>query len=137
MGVDTTEPLTDRKEKLENIRLPITKKSARRVIEPLDGLSQGDLHGYKYEALAWDKPGKNMEPIILSPNFEGNAVFQHEGEELILVLEGKHEFTYDGEKYIMEEGDSAYFDAAVPHSGRSLGRKKAKVLIVMYNYRRL
>ncbi|MFZ0451139.1 MAG: XRE family transcriptional regulator [Desulfatiglandaceae bacterium] len=137
LGVDTTVLLTDNKDQLEDLRISFTKKSERKVIKPLDRLSHGDLYGYQYEALAFDKPGKNMEPIILSPNFEGNAIFQHEGEEFILVLEGEHEFNYDGEKYVMEEGDCVYFDAAVPHSGRSLGKRKAKVLIVMYNYKRL
>jgi len=36
----------------------------------------------------------------------------------------------------MEKGDSVYFDASVPHTGRSLGKKKARLLAVMFNYRR-
>jgi quercetin dioxygenase-like cupin family protein len=52
------------------------------------------------------------------------------------VLEGKHELIYNGNRYLMEKGDSVYFDAGVPHTGKSLGKKKAKLLAVMYNYRR-
>jgi hypothetical protein len=37
----------------------------------------------------------------------------------------------------MEKGDSVYFDAAVPHTGRSLDKKKAKLLAVLLNYKRL
>lgn len=59
------------------------------------------------------------------------------GEEFIYVLEGKHELAYDGKKYLMEQGDSAYFDSGIPHSGRSLGRKKANIMAIMYNYRRI
>jgi mannose-6-phosphate isomerase-like protein (cupin superfamily) len=53
------------------------------------------------------------------------------------VLEGVHQFIYDGKEYIMEEGDSVYFDSSVPHTGRSLGKKKARLLAVMYNYKRI
>ena len=52
------------------------------------------------------------------------------------VLEGRHELIYDGKKYIMEEGDCVYFDSSVPHTGKSLGKKKAKLLAVMFNYKR-
>ena len=77
--------------------------------------------GNKYETLAHNKPGKSIEPYIVEPAFEEKAIFQHEGEELLNVLEGIHEFTYDGNKYIMHEGDCAYFDSGVPHTGKSLG----------------
>jgi quercetin dioxygenase-like cupin family protein len=52
------------------------------------------------------------------------------------VLEGTHEFIYDGKKYILNVGDSIYFDSVIPHSGRSIGKKKAKILAVMYSYKR-
>ena len=37
----------------------------------------------------------------------------------------------------MEEGDSVYLDATVPHTGKSLGNKKAKLLAVLFDYKRL
>jgi len=52
------------------------------------------------------------------------------------VLEGTHEFAYGDQKYILKEGDSIYFDSSVSHSGRSLGKKKAKILAVLYSYKR-
>jgi quercetin dioxygenase-like cupin family protein len=52
------------------------------------------------------------------------------------VLEGTHEFIYDGKKYILNAGDSIYFDSVIPHSGRSIGKKKAKILAIMYSYKR-
>jgi transcriptional regulator with XRE-family HTH domain len=118
-------------------RISFTRKHDRKRIEQLGSVADGSLYGYRYEALAFDKQGKNMEPYIIEPAFEDEAIFQHEGEEFMLVLEGKHEFIYDGETYIMEEGDSVYFDAAVPHTGKSLGEKKAKLLAVLFNYKRL
>jgi transcriptional regulator with XRE-family HTH domain len=93
-------------------------------------------YGYQYEALAEKKVGKNMEPYILHPDFEYSTVFQHEGEEFFYVLEGLIEFIYGDEKYILETGDCMYFDAHIPHAGVSKGDKKAKVLIIIYSYKR-
>ncbi|VBB44473.1 Transcriptional regulator (Cro/CI family protein) [uncultured Desulfatiglans sp.] len=113
-------------------RITFTRRGAGEVVETV-----GAFYGYKYEALASKKPGKNMLPYIIEPAFEEKGVFQHEGEELLYVLEGRHEFVYDGKSTMMEEGDCVYFDAGVPHYGRSVGEKKAKLLAVMFNYKRL
>jgi len=118
-------------------RISFTRKHDRKRIEQVGSVADGSLYGYRYEALAFDKQGKNMEPYIIEPAFQDETIFQHEGEEFIYVLEGKHEFIYDGKTYVMEEGDSVYFDAAVPHTGKSLGKKKAKLLAVLFNYKRL
>jgi quercetin dioxygenase-like cupin family protein len=77
-----------------------------------------------------------MEPYIILPVFREKGVFSHEGEEFIYVLEGPYEFSYDGKKYRLNTGDSIYFDSIIPHNGRSLGKKKAKILAVIYSYKR-
>lgn len=115
----------------ENLSLCIVKKNERKEV-----VSRGTLYGYHYEALAHKKVGKNMEPYIILPAFHEKGVFSHEGEEFMYVLEGTHEFIYDGKKYILNAGDSIYFDSVIPHSGRSIGKKKAKILAVMYSYKR-
>jgi transcriptional regulator with XRE-family HTH domain len=98
-------------------------------------------YGYIFEDLAPMKKGKNMEPFIVTVGFDRKIDvqkdFRHDGEEFIYVLEGTLEFFFKGESYILEKGDSAYFDADKPHSGRSLGKKEAKLLIVMYSYKRM
>lgn len=131
LDIDITLFLTDDSEFPKDLNLCIIRKNERKSIE-----SRGTLYGYNYEALAYKKVGKNMEPYIISPAFDEKAMFSHEGEEFMFVLEGVHEFTYDGEKYLLNEGDSIYFDAKLPHSGRSIGGRKAKVLTVMYSYKR-
>ena len=52
------------------------------------------------------------------------------------VLEGVHEFIYKDRTYILKEGDSIYFDSRIPHTGRSIGKKRAKILAIMYSYKR-
>jgi transcriptional regulator with XRE-family HTH domain len=137
LNVDAASLLGNNFNKSEDKRISFTRKQGRKRIEQLGSIADGSLYGYQYEALAYDKHGKNMEPYIIEPAFEDETIFQHEGEEFMFVLEGKHEFIYDGETYIMEKGDSVYFDAAVPHTGKSLGKKKAKLLAVLFNYKRL
>lgn len=136
LGVDPAFLLGEKLNKSDDIRLSFTKKNQGRIVDMVRTLSEGSLYGYNYEALAVDKPGKNMQPFIIEPAFGEEAIFQHEGEEFMYVLEGKHELIYDGKKYIMEEGDCVYFDSSVPHTGKSLGNKKAKLLMVMFNYKR-
>jgi len=98
-------------------------------------------YGYIFEDLAPMKKGKNMEPFFVTVGF-GRKIdvqkdFRHDGEEFIYVLEGTLELFFKGESFILEKGDSAYFDADKPHSGRSLGKKEAKLLIIMYSYKRM
>ena len=82
-----------------------------------------------------------MEPFIVTVSFNNEIDkeidFRHEGEEFNYVLEGRLEFFYEGKSYcVLEAGDHIYFDSARPHSARSLGEKEAKVLIVIYSYKR-
>ncbi len=98
--------------------------------------SRGTRFGYQYKALAYKKAGKNMEPYIIEPDFESKTAFSHEGEEYMYVLEGTHEFHYGDTACVLEEGDGIYFDSIVPHHGRSLGKKRARILVVMFSYKR-
>jgi len=95
------------------------------------------VHGYHFEPLAPKKRGKNMQPYILIPDFEPGESLQHEGEEFMYILEGKIEFFYGTEKFILSRGDCAYFESHIPHNGRSIGEEKAKVLIILHSYKRL
>jgi transcriptional regulator with XRE-family HTH domain len=124
--------LSEKLEELGDLRLSITPKNGGKVVENL-----GSSYGYKYEALGHTKPGRNMLPYIIRAAYDEKSIFQHEGEEFIYVLEGTYEFIYDGKKHVLKPGDSAYFDSGVPHTARSLGKKQARILAVMYNYKRL
>jgi transcriptional regulator with XRE-family HTH domain len=130
LNVDITLLTAEELELPEDIDLCIVRKGEGKKI------SNASLEGYHYEALAHKKSGKNMEPFFLMPAFDEKAVFQHEGEEFMYVLQGVHEFVYNDKKYILNEGDSIYFDSRIPHTGRSVGKEKAKILAVMYSYKR-
>jgi transcriptional regulator with XRE-family HTH domain len=131
LGVDVTFLMKEDTEKIKDTKLTIIRKDKGKKV-----ITKGALYGYEYEAIAYNKQGKNMEPFIITPALDKEVIFQHDGEEFMYVLEGTHEFTYDGRKYILKKGDSIYFDSRIPHSGRSLGNKKAKILTVIYSYKR-
>lgn len=132
LGVRINYLTSEKLQKLDDPRVAFVKNGEARLEK-----THSNEKGYKYQALAVGKVGKNMEPYIIETAFEEHGTFQHEGEEFLYVLEGTHEFIYDGEKYIMEEGDSIYYDANVPHTGRSIGKKRAKLLAVNYHYKRI
>jgi transcriptional regulator with XRE-family HTH domain len=46
----------------------------------------------------------------------GPQPMSHPGEELVLMLEGRMNFTIDGESYELEAGDSIHFRTVRPHS---------------------
>ena len=131
LGVETASLFAKNSEPLPDPRIAVVRSD-----EGCSVSSDGALYGYQYETLGHGKKGKHMEPYIIEPAVDELAVFQHEGEEFMYTLEGTHELTYDGQKYILNKGDSVYFDASVPHSGRSLGKKRARILAVMFSPRR-
>ena len=109
----------------------VVRKDERKV-----GVARGTHYGFSYLSLAHKKAGRNMEPYIIEPDFHEKAVFSHEGEEFMYVLEGTHEFIYNGTNHTLNEGDSTYFDSIVPHTGYSVGSKRARILVVLYSYKR-
>jgi transcriptional regulator with XRE-family HTH domain len=131
LGVELNFFLQENSERIKDTRIAVVRRGKGKKV-----VTKGTLYGYEYEAIAYNKPGKNMEPFIIKPALDKEVYFQHEGEEFMYVLEGKHEFKYDGKKYILKKGDSIYFDSRVRHTGRSLGGKKAKVLTIIYSYKR-
>lgn len=133
LGVEIAALLEENKQPTSgDIDIVITRKEKRRIMK-----TKGSLYGYTYEAIALEKAGKNMIPYIITPSAKEKATFKHAGEEFVFQLEGKTEFIYKGKKYIMKKGDAAYFDSGVTHSSSKIGKKKAKVLAVMFNYKRI
>lgn len=108
----------------------------KRILE-LKLQSENGYDKYRYEPLARGKPRKNMQPYVVVLGFNASKTLQHEGEEFHYVLEGALEFFYGSEKYILTKGDCVYFDAKIPHSGKSIGDQQAEVLVIIYSYKKM
>ena len=92
---------------------------------------EGTLYGYHYEAIAFRKARKKMEPfIVLPPLRMPQKFFRHSGDEMVLVLSGRVQIDLAGELIVLKPGDCIYFDAATPHRSRSLGRTLSRTLVV-------
>ena len=94
----------------------------------------GEEFGYAYEALANPYPNKHMEPFILTyPSDDAlKHTFQHDGQEMLFVLQGKMRFKYGNKEFVLDKGDCIYFDSSVAHTGEPLGGQPLKTLIVLY-----
>ena len=91
--------------------------------------------GYYYESLAYPKPDKHMEPFQVQfevKKKEDLIFFNHKGEEFVFVLEGQLECNYEDETFLLDPGDSLYFDSSVPHAFRAVGKKSALAIDVIY-----
>ncbi len=90
----------------------------------------------EYHSLSQDKSGRHMEPFLIdvAPSEEGVdfVLSTHEGEEFIYVLEGILEINYGKNTYILEEGDSIYYDSIVAHHVHAAADNTAKILGVIY-----
>ncbi len=79
-----------------------------------------------YESLSPTYTGRKMEPFLVTiykKDPDKVDVSKHEGEEFLYITEGKLSIIVDGKEYILEEGDSFYFDSALPHSVNSITEK--------------
>jgi len=55
---------------------------------------------------------------------------RHPGMEFLFLLCGKLELCVSPQDYILESGDSIYFDASIPHSYRRVGSKPCAAIVV-------
>lgn len=83
---------------------------------------------YTQWSLASNAQYKRMEPQLLEVPFKDTAIYQHNDERFIYVLEGRIQIL-DGQ--ILEMGDCVYITPNTPHGAISLGDKKAEVLLVL------
>ncbi len=88
-----------------------------------------------YKALSQDKSGRHMEPFLIDIESSEGVDFimsTHEGEEFIYVLDGIVEINYGKNTYILEEGDSIYYDSIVAHHVHAANGGTARILGVIY-----
>jgi transcriptional regulator with XRE-family HTH domain len=66
--------------------------------------------------------------FIMEPGGHSGGTLRHEGEECGYVLEGRLELVVDGERHLLEPGDSFSFDSDRAHSYRNPGKVTARVI---------
>lgn len=90
--------------------------------------------GYEIETLVEEMENHFMDPVIVSLRGKEEEdrveLAMHEGQEFMYVLEGKVEVTLGSKRFVLKQGDAAYWNGSVPHKGISLSKKPAKTLNV-------
>ncbi|GHT28065.1 transcriptional regulator [Bacteroidia bacterium] len=89
----------------------------------------------EYHSLSQSKTGRQMEPFLIdiAPSKVADFILStHEGEEFIFVLEGIVEINYGKNTYILEEGDSIYYDSIVAHHVHAYNESPARIIAVIY-----
>ncbi|MFJ8210678.1 helix-turn-helix domain-containing protein [Streptomyces sp. NPDC096033] len=105
----------------------ITRAAERRA------LTSRDEPGTRYEGMALGAGSKNMTPFMLHPPLDAGPVpfRDHPGEEFVFVHDGQVELILPSRVISMDVGDCAYFKATTPHKLRSLGTRRAAVLLLV------
>ena len=94
-----------------------------RVYTSKQGLNLRNLSG-RYGSFARAGAEAVMEPGADS----GPTPMRHPGEELVIVLDGRMEFTVAGEAHELGAGDSIHFRTVRPHSWRNPGEQSARAI---------
>ncbi len=103
------------------------------IIRRGNGVSVERYAGYRFTSLAYNYIGREMEPMIVSlePDDMRPKLVTHVGQEFNYVLEGSIAVTLRDKEYVLNTGDSIYFNPAIEHGQRAIGGKSAKFLTVI------
>ena len=95
----------------------------------------GTRAGYQYNLLGTitGSAGVTVEPylITLTQASDTFPAFQHNGLEFLYMLEGCVEYHHGRETYLLEPGDSLFFDADAPHGPEKLVALPARYLSII------
>ncbi|MBI5188841.1 MAG: helix-turn-helix transcriptional regulator [Nitrospirae bacterium] len=103
----------------KNERRRIYSKGSKAIIQPL----------------AHEISKKKIEPFMLTLEVGGEAgehpYSSRHGEEFGIIIQGKVKFTLEQNEYVLEEGDSVYFNSTKPHNWENMGKKEAMIILVI------
>ena len=111
---------------------PIIMRAAERAADRISHKS-GATGGFEYFPLSSGKTDRHMEPFYIE--ISADAAPQpstHEGEELIIVINGEVELTYGGVTYLLRDGDSAHYNSVVPHIVKAVGNCSASIYGIVF-----
>jgi len=97
---------------------------------------EGTRAGHNYNLLGHigsNSSGVTVEPYLIELNSESDTfkTFQHDGIEMIYMLEGRVDYLHGSELYPLEPGDTLFFDADAPHGPEALRELPARYLSII------
>lgn len=109
------------------------KLSVCTVVRNGEGYDVKRNEAYQYKHLAFTFSKKNLEPFLVTvaPSDKTPELNAHDGQEFNYILKGAMEFYIDDRKYVLEKGDSVYFDSNHPHAMRAIGDEPMQFLAMV------
>lgn len=96
----------------------------------------GTKHGHTYRLLSYDRgPRKIFEPFFIEMDKESKSWprFSHPGTEFIYMLQGRMEYRFGDDTYILDPGDAFTFSGNVVHGPERILDERARFLsIIIY-----
>lgn len=87
------------------------------------GVSVERYKGYKFNSLAFNYIGRQFDPMIvdLEPMEKPPELVTHGGQEFNYVISGTVQLVIGGREFLLNAGDSAFFNPSAPHGQRAVG----------------
>jgi len=104
------------------------------VVKNGEGLDVMRREAYNYKHLAFTFSNKKAEPFMVTvepQDDEKLTMHDHEGQEFVYVVSGEMKFIHDEVDYMLDSGDSVYFNAGMPHVMQAVGKQPLKFISVV------
>lgn len=87
------------------------------------GVSVERYKGYKFSSLAFNYIGRQFDPMVvdLEPMENPPELVVHGVQEFNYVLKGTVQLVIGSREFLLEAGDSAFFNPMTPHGQRAVG----------------
>jgi len=104
-------------------------KENSRVVKPSERKILETTKGVRMELLAWGNTAMEPHLFRIKPGGNSGESYTHEGEEFLHVLRGQFEIWLNqDEHYLLEPGDSLYFQSSTPHRWKNPGQTESWLL---------
>lgn len=106
---------------------PVIKEGQRKSVKDIG-------KGVRMYLLTSPDSNKQMEPLLFKLEkgaSSGDSMYKHFGQEFVLVIKGSLEVVLNETRYVLETGDSMYFNSSVPHFFKNLQNGTTEALWVV------
>jgi len=112
------------------------KLTACTLVRSGGGYAVNRREEYNYKHLAFSFSNKKADPLMVTvdPKTKRNGAIKlhsHEGQEFDYMVSGSMKFYLGDIIYELNEGDSVYFNANLPHAMKALDGQPAKFIAVV------
>lgn len=102
-----------------------------------EGLVVERRKGFNYRLLASRFKNRNIEPYCVTVPYEEQnqdkliKTSTHDGQEMDFILEGSLKISINGKEEILNAGDTAFYNSALPHGMIATGGSDCKFLAIL------